>query len=187
MQKLKLTFWTGGPKPELANTYLGVAYDHKSYAAMEKAVRAGCFGPMSKSTFWIEYKVLTDSIRKDRMFQRKGSRLEAVIPLEVAIDWQPTRRTKSARKKRTSGYAPFNRTYTPDLFKALWKDVWEGLRLCLLDDGVDWGCITLVELNADNEIRLHYVTGDLVVVGRMGKGNETFISYLSSAVSGMLQ
>jgi hypothetical protein len=185
MQKLKLTFWTGGSEPGLANTYLGVAYDHKSFAAMEKAVRSGCFGPMSKSTFFYEY--VTDTLRKERMFRRNGSRLEAVIPVDVAINWQPTKGKKSARKKRTPGYAIFDRTYTPDLFKALWREVWDGMCPCLFGDGLDRHAIVSVELNANSEIRLQFSTGDLVVVGKMGAGHETFVSYLSSAVSGMLQ
>lgn len=90
MFKLKLTVWHKPVSQHARGHFLGMAYDHKSFAAMEAAIRAGCYGPASKTQFWTEYVNPNHGVTLTPFFQKTKGRLISVLPLIVAENWLET-------------------------------------------------------------------------------------------------
>lgn len=87
MFKLKLSIWHKPTSTHNRGLYLGIAFDYKSFAAMEQAVRAGCYGPASKTQFYSEYVDPVSGVTSGPLFEKKKGRLVAVLPFEVANNW----------------------------------------------------------------------------------------------------
>jgi hypothetical protein len=89
MFKLKLSIWTREyiSTVHVKNSYLGIAFDHKSFAAIEEAIRAGCFGPQSKTAYYTEYTDPSYGNAVTPLFEKKKGRLVSVLPFVVADNW----------------------------------------------------------------------------------------------------
>ena len=97
MTKLKLTVWYRVSQSH-APVYCGVAHDLKSFAALSEACRAGCFGPISRSKFYVEFHDGV-SLRNEGMYSLRKGRLALFVPTEVAMNWHliSVRRSDAAR------------------------------------------------------------------------------------------
>jgi hypothetical protein len=86
MFKLKLSIWLS-PHSDKERIHLGIAFDHKSFAAMEHAIRSGCFGMASKTKYWTEYVDPSYGVALTPLFEKKKGRLVSVLPFVVADNW----------------------------------------------------------------------------------------------------
>lgn len=87
MSKLKLSIWC--KFDSVPPTFCGVAYDLKSYAAIAEAIKAGCFGPASRTKFYTEFHD-GKRLRKEVMFSKVKGRLVLFLPTDVAMNWHST-------------------------------------------------------------------------------------------------
>jgi hypothetical protein len=99
MFKLKLSIWL---RPSASygaiGVFLGTAHDHKSFAAMEAAVRSGCFGPMSKTRYFSEYVDPVSGVSVSPLFDKISGRMTAVLPFAVSSNWIDISRDESIRE-----------------------------------------------------------------------------------------